>query len=54
MVEDSLRAIDQASASPLGAEDPRMDAHRNIDYCLQRQIRGYSRLDPLPNQVNLS
>jgi hypothetical protein len=49
-VEDSLRAIGQTFAS-LGASDPRRDSHGSIDFRIQRQLRGYSRLDPPPNRV---
>jgi hypothetical protein len=35
----------------LGAEDPRLDSHGHIDFRIQRQLRGYSRLDPPPNRV---
>jgi hypothetical protein len=49
-VEDSLRAIGQTFAA-LGASDPRLDAHGNIDFRIQRQLRGYSRVDPPPNRV---
>jgi hypothetical protein len=49
-VEDSLRAVGQTFAA-LGAPDPRLDRHGNIDFRLQRQLRGYSRADPPPNRV---
>jgi hypothetical protein len=37
--------------SALGTQDPRQDAHGQIDFRLQRQLRGYSRADPPPNRV---
>jgi hypothetical protein len=49
-VEDSLRAVGQTFAA-LGAPDPRLDRHGNIDFRIQRQLRGYSRADPPPNRV---
>jgi hypothetical protein len=49
-VEDSLRAIGQTFAA-LGTPDPRLDQQGNIDFRIQRQLRGYSRADPPPNRV---
>jgi hypothetical protein len=49
-VEDSLRAIGQTFAA-LGTPGPRLDQQGNIDFRIQRQLRGYSRADPPPNRV---
>ena len=49
-VEDSWRAIGQTLAM-LGAPDPRHNIHGDIDFRLQRQLRGYARLDTPPNRV---
>lgn len=35
----------------LGASDPRLDAHGNIHYSLQQQLRGYARLDTPADRV---
>ena len=35
----------------MGAPDPRLDTHGNIDFRIQRQLRGYSRADPPPDRV---
>jgi hypothetical protein len=49
-VEDALRAIGQ-TFTLLGSSDPRLDHAGNIDFRLQRQLRGYGRADPPPNRV---
>jgi hypothetical protein len=49
-VEDSIRAVGQAFAR-LGAPDPRKDAHGNIDFRIQRQIKAYKKDDVPPRRV---
>ena len=49
-VEDSWRAIGQTLAM-LGSPDPRQNQHGDIDFRLQRQLRGYARTDAPPNRV---
>ena len=49
-MEQAVRAIGQ-NFTHMGAKDPRLDAHGNIDFRLARQLQSYSKADPPPSRV---
>ena len=49
-VENALRAIGQTMAS-VGAEDRRLNLSGKIEYRVQQQLKGYSKIDPPPDRV---
>jgi hypothetical protein len=49
-VEDTLRAMGQTLAG-MGPSDPRLTPGGKTEFRLGRQLRGYTREDPPPNQV---
>ncbi|GFH62141.1 hypothetical protein CTEN210_18617 [Chaetoceros tenuissimus] len=48
--EDYLWSIGQTYLE-LGEQDPRLNCHDNIDFCLAQMIRSYKKKDPPPNRV---
>ena len=52
-VEQYLRSMGQVFAM-VGTKDPHLGSDKNLDFCLARQLRSYSKEDPPPTRVKPS